>query len=294
MKGSEKSDVGMLLGEEELLNFLFPPSKQYSRATARLYLLADYGPLVDGALRGGYQRSHVLSDQELEEMIRQSEREDILRIYMGDKVLRPDEQEDVLSKVPLKLKEKLYPSKETKHLYAAKVLDMLQGLHKDENGNYKFDDIQKAVQKERLRRLEEARQMFPPTKHGKAHQSSKGILSLEPNKTSTLDIFRGQIRDQDVRAHFIYEVTPDYLQIFRHTSGMLSKHAYAIADYEEMSNPALTQNVRLLRAAKPVRMMQPRNCSHTDFQLYQVEGRADWDNTCCVAGTETGSRISKK
>mmetsp|Transcript_45804 Transcript_45804/g.118372 ORF Transcript_45804/g.118372 Transcript_45804/m.118372 type:complete len:163 (-) Transcript_45804:770-1258(-) len=159
MKGSEKSDVGMLLGEEELLNFLFPPSKQYSRATARLYLLADYGPLVDGALRGGYQRSHVLSDQELEEMIRQSEREDILRIYMGDKVLRPDEQEDVLSKVPLKLKEKLYPSKETKHLYAAKVLDMLQGLHKDENGNYKFDDIQKAVQKERLRRLEEARQV---------------------------------------------------------------------------------------------------------------------------------------
>jgi hypothetical protein len=47
------------------------------------------------SLRAGYKGMHVVTEQELGDMIRDMIREDILKVYVGDAVLTPAEQEEV-------------------------------------------------------------------------------------------------------------------------------------------------------------------------------------------------------
>jgi hypothetical protein len=100
-----------LVSEAELLEFLFPraPVRLYHAASAaRLFVFSRYGPLRDGALHGGrHDRRRPLSTSELELLMEEVIREDVLSAYVGDKQLAPDEQEEVLSKAR-HLRTKLY------------------------------------------------------------------------------------------------------------------------------------------------------------------------------------------
>ncbi len=89
----------------ELLQFLLPTGFFHSKSTARLYIFAECGPTLvkvrEGwmSLRAGYKGMHVVTEQELEDMIHEMIREDILRVYVGNAVLTPTEQEEVISQV---------------------------------------------------------------------------------------------------------------------------------------------------------------------------------------------------
>ena len=64
---------------QEVLEFCFPPGVEHPKAAARLFLLCEYGPLIDGWLWGGaYNARRKLSEYEIETMVAKLEREDII------------------------------------------------------------------------------------------------------------------------------------------------------------------------------------------------------------------------
>jgi hypothetical protein len=68
-----------LLRLQEVLDFCFPPGVEHPKAAARLFLLCEYGPLIDGWLWGGaYNARRKLSEYEIETMVTKLEREDII------------------------------------------------------------------------------------------------------------------------------------------------------------------------------------------------------------------------
>lgn len=86
--------------ETELLEFLFPtqPKRLFHPASAaRLFLFARHGPLVGGHIMGGrvgWRRA--LTPSELELMLDQVVREDLLAAFVGDRALSLAEEEEVL------------------------------------------------------------------------------------------------------------------------------------------------------------------------------------------------------
>ena len=60
-------------------------------------MFGNYGPLAeDGTLRGGRQGSRIVSHMELEAMIQEMQREDILQVYIGKQKLQREDQEEIL------------------------------------------------------------------------------------------------------------------------------------------------------------------------------------------------------
>ena len=80
LHGSEK------VSAEDLFSFLFPSGFFHCKSTARLYIFAEYGPQLvrvrEGwmSLRCGYKGQHIVTEQELADMIHEMIREDILRV----------------------------------------------------------------------------------------------------------------------------------------------------------------------------------------------------------------------
>lgn len=69
---------------DELYSFVFPPGQRHPRSTGRLILYALHGPLsVDGRLLGGRGVGRVLTDREINAMIADIEREDVLGVRSG-------------------------------------------------------------------------------------------------------------------------------------------------------------------------------------------------------------------
>ncbi len=70
----------------DLFQFLFPSGFFHSKSTARLYIFAEYGPVLvlvrDGwmSLRSGYKGQHIVTEQELADMIEDMIKEDVLRV----------------------------------------------------------------------------------------------------------------------------------------------------------------------------------------------------------------------
>jgi hypothetical protein len=54
-------NVTAAVDEEELFEFCFPPLVDHPKSTALLEILVQYGPLVDGRLRGAEESNHVRS-----------------------------------------------------------------------------------------------------------------------------------------------------------------------------------------------------------------------------------------
>lgn len=94
---------------DDLLNFVFPASKQHPMTAGRLFSFGLYGPLdSNGNLRSGFNGNRTVAEYELEEMCIQMEKEDILQIYLH----KPDdmgllstlEQEAITSQADAHLK----------------------------------------------------------------------------------------------------------------------------------------------------------------------------------------------
>mmetsp|Transcript_52132 Transcript_52132/g.122307 ORF Transcript_52132/g.122307 Transcript_52132/m.122307 type:complete len:292 (+) Transcript_52132:184-1059(+) len=215
---------------EELLQFLLPSGFFHSKSTARLYIFAEFGPVLvkvrEGwmSLRSGYKGQHVVTEQELEDMIVDMIREDILKVYVGDAVLKPTEQEEVISQADDKLKSiPNYTKEEIEELLAPALNRDLQ---------YDFHKLQHIVRRERQVQLKERKKMYPdvvgprlPKKAFKYYE--EGLQqSIRPKK----------FRDSE---------------IFMYTSKALSKNSFRVAEQEDKNNPALVVNSRFLREDPP-------------------------------------------
>ena len=155
----QKSATSDKVDPSELLQFLFPSGFYHSKSTARLYIFAEYGPTLvrvrDGwmSLRAGYKGQHIVTEQELSDMIDEMIREDVLKVYVGDAVLKPSEQEEILSQADDKLK--------TIPNYTKEEIEELLSPCLDSDGVYNFKKLQEIVHSERSEKLKERKKTFP-------------------------------------------------------------------------------------------------------------------------------------
>ena len=225
-KGSTHGEVGV--DPHDLLQFLLPTGFFHSKSTARLYIFAECGPALvkvrEGwmSLRGGYKGMHAVTEQELEDMIHEMIREDILRVYVGNAVLSPTEQEEVISQADPALKSiPNYTKEEFEELLAPALND---------EGLYDFHRLQKLIHEERAEKLEARRQMYPNVVNKKG-RLPKGAFQFydEPLQQS---IRPKKYRDSEQ---------------FMATAKSLSNNAFKIAEHEDQNNPGLVVNSRFLR-----------------------------------------------
>mmetsp|Transcript_44263 Transcript_44263/g.110851 ORF Transcript_44263/g.110851 Transcript_44263/m.110851 type:complete len:299 (+) Transcript_44263:45-941(+) len=212
---------------DDLFQFLFPPGFFHSKSTARLYIFAEFGPvLVESkggfmSMRSGYKGQHVLTDQELNDMIEEMIKEDILKVYVGDAVLKPSEQTEVIAQADDKLKS--IPNYTKEH-----IEDLLEHT-RDGEGNYNFHKMQKVIRKERYTKLAERKRMYPDV---------AGNVRLPPNAFGFYtEGVQQTIRPKKYRDNDIFIIT----------SKALSKNSFKIAETQDKNNPSIVINSRLLR-----------------------------------------------
>ena len=115
-----------------LLNFCFPTTDRHPLSTGRLSVFGNYGPLAeDGTLRGGRQGSRIVSHMELESMIEEMQREDILQVYIGKQKLQREAQEEILKQADEELKN-------MKPLTPPDVIKMFKNCPINEKGDYRY------------------------------------------------------------------------------------------------------------------------------------------------------------
>jgi hypothetical protein len=180
--------------------FCFPPGEMYPRSTGRLIVFALYGPFnEEGNLTCGFRGSHVLSSVELESMIDDIDQEDIVSVYVvrdtvfscgrttdfevivdfewqPSKGLSTYEKQEVLRSSGA-------AAKRLPTMSRAQVSAFLAKLPTDASGTISFHDLQEyvgalvcggafvseincvccrsAVQKQREKRLQEMKRMYP-------------------------------------------------------------------------------------------------------------------------------------
>jgi len=260
---------------EQLLKFLFPPSVQHPLSTGRLFVFALYGPLDrDSKLRAGHMGNHIVTARELDTMSDTLAREDILSVYAGAG-LAPEEEEEILAQADGAMK--FIPQ------YTVPEIErLLKLVPRDEDGLMSFHDMQGAVSKARakhVKRLKAA--MIALTKSKNKHAQTapveeKDRLADQVGKAGKKPIAKVS---KLVAPPTMFEAdlgvseTENAVVISR----ALAKHSFKICQVETGNNPALTQNVRLLR---------------DDFK-YKGEQEV-WDNNCCLKGKNRGTHVKNR
>ena len=151
--------------EAELISFLFPEGLQHPSSASRLFLFARYGPLVHGQIVGGsYKRHRALTKQELNDLIEQDEREELLALFLDPSVknsLTPEEAAGVIGETRAlpHVKDALFNF--TKHEVRAflKALRLREGL--DEGAPLPFGVLSEAIEHEHEHRIEVLRHETP-------------------------------------------------------------------------------------------------------------------------------------
>lgn len=96
----------------DVLDFCFPEGVEHPKAATRLFLLCEVGPLRDGWLWGGaYNARRKLSEYEIETMVTDLEREDIVTAVMPEKKgassalpPTPEQVNEILAGIPEAMK----------------------------------------------------------------------------------------------------------------------------------------------------------------------------------------------
>jgi hypothetical protein len=212
---------------DDLFQFLFPTGFFHSKSTARLYVFVEYGPCLvkvrEGwmSLRSGYKGQHVVTEQELSDMIDEMIKEDILRVYVGDAVLKPSEQEEVIAQADNNLK--TIPNYSKEHIEDLLIPAL------DKEGRYNFHKMQKIVRKERYQKLGERKKMYPDV---------VSTVTLPPRAFGFYtEGLQKTIRPKKYRDNDIFIIT----------SKALSKNSFKICEPEAKNDPNLVVNSRLLR-----------------------------------------------
>lgn len=173
------------------------------------------------SLRSGYKGQHVVTEQELTDMIEEMVKEDILRVYVGDAVLKPSEQEEVIAQADNNLKS--IPNYSKEH-----IEDLLLPAM-DKEGGYNFHKMQAIIRKERYIKLAERKKMYPDVVSN---------VRLPPKAFSFYtEGLQKTMRPRKYRDNDIFIIT----------SKALSKNSYKIGEPEDKNNPGLVVNSRLLR-----------------------------------------------
>ncbi|DBA00207.1 TPA: hypothetical protein N0F65_007832 [Lagenidium giganteum] len=215
---------------EDLMNFLFPPHMQHSNSVGRLFVFALYGPLDHKArLRSGEKGLHVVTDQELNTMSTRIEREDILAVYRLCS-LTQEEEEEVIRQVDRHLKS--FPRYTKRDIEA-----LFQPLPRDAQGCMSFHDMQRAIIKERLRRVVCMKDDVHPSLAPPVQNKYKAAMK---RLTKTKD-------EVVPPSMFLKDCGLNGAENATLVSRLLSNYSFQICHLDDGNSPSLTQNVRLLR-----------------------------------------------
>lgn len=275
---------------EEILTFIFPTELQHPLAASRLFIYSEYGPLVNGELRSGPARRHILSVWELDCMCMQCEREDVIQIYLSRKrdfgILTSEEHESIIQQADNALKK----AKGKGMLPALKkddIILMFKHLQRNEDGLLSFHEIQKEVATFREHRIKEYKLMYPSiaakpepfafeTKCGaltKRHQKRSARVSTSVAPATMFLHMKGQTNSE------VLDTTNKYL----------NKFASKITDLDNQGGEGVTANVRLLRDVEPSTKLYEPKPRKKDGKTIKI---SKWDTECNMRGTGLGSMVN--
>jgi nucleoside diphosphate kinase len=248
---------------DAILNFCFPEGEWHPASTGRLAVLGSYGPLAsDGNLRCGIQGDHIVSDVELKAMIEEMQREDILRVYIGNERLQREEQEEILIQADEELQK--VPQKTPEQ-----IRNMFKRLKTNAKGDYSFHDLQRVIMKERDKRVKNL--MYMPCDRAnlrlvkllkKALKAEReGTVKKKKKWKASLPAPTPKVADQDA---------------YRVNAIMLNRNTFRITEVNRGNIAGLTTNVKLL--------LPNRNTA---------KGSSNWNTTCCLSKTNKSHYVNK-
>ena len=252
-----------------ILNFCFPPGEWHPASTGRLAVFGNYGPLAsDGNLRCGIRGDHIVSKVELKAMIEEMQREDILKVYIGDQKLQREDQEEILIQADEELHK--VPQKTPEE-----IRNMFAHLKTNKKGEYSFHDLQRVILKERIKRVKKLMTMPCDRKNLllvkllrkalKAEREGKVALKKKKWKAKKPAPIE-KVADQDA---------------YRVNAIMLNRNTYRITEVNRGNIAGLTTNVKLL--------LPTRSNPFTSNR----KGGANWDTTACLSKTNKAHYVKK-
>jgi len=217
---------------KDLLAFLFPQEAQHPWSTGRLLVYGEYGPLDDhGYLRGGIRGEYIIRKSEIREMVRQIDRTDLSYIYVGNAVLSPDEQREILAQVDPRLVR-------DKQISVGGVQALFENLDRDQNGLLYFHQVQQVIFTFRRERIKRWKRTSANTA-SRDLKKSKSEIEIGKKHSKAIQV-AGKI---GLRIPF----KVDDRDQFQMTSKLLNRHSFEICNMEDKNSPSLVQNVQILK-----------------------------------------------
>lgn len=216
---------------KSLLAFLFPSHLSNPESTGRLDLFAYYGPCDEnGQLHGGWNGHHIHTDLEIRQMVTELNREQLYSL-----VARPRETVETMINEIL--------PKAVHHCYTEKEIHrMFRCISPDDDGFYKFFDMQKVILADQRRRL------LTLIKGGEISKTTRRPIPFQtlPGKILTEITTRKKLRPNE--------------EIISRGKKMQNCTLIAPLEQQNLSN-ALTANVSLLRPFGDVDDRWDRYCA---------------------------------
>lgn len=207
-------------------HYLFPSHITHPDALGRLFVFGMYGPLdAHYRLTAGRIGHHVVSDREIQVMIRQIHCEDVYKVYDLHN-LSPEELQEVQGQLE---KTVSFEPKYTKEM----TLKLFQLCQRDENGTLGFEEMQSVIMSERVKRVLRL----------KTHLT----FSSSPSKMSGKWPQRTERSEKCLQKLLDKSKGLSDAQIASLVSQLLSKRSHEICHLEDGNAASLTQNVKLLR-----------------------------------------------
>ena len=249
---------------EALIEFVFPPSLQHALSTGRLIAFGKFGPLTpDAKLRCGFRGSHVVQPHELNQMCRQFEREDILRIYLhkgqSPFSLSEEHAQDILAQADSHLKVAKGKA-QMPQITQEEVRALFAELPMDEDGLICFHQAQDRIARYREEVIKRNKVIFPAVAAATTTQKQRGqqqgsTMATSARRTMLAKTTRGAVAKKKVWAPdvapatmFQYDKGLNNTEIAVRTTKLLTTRACAIADPADGNQASsLTSNVGLLR-----------------------------------------------
>lgn len=274
-----------------LLRFLFPDGQQHPRSTGRLFVFGSYGPLdKGGSLRGGKFGTHRVSEPELKAMVDEIFGDDVAAVYTeeGAEILSNSHRQEILMKAPPMVKDFL-----SRNFSKSEVLLLCKDLPRDDVGGLSFHDLQAKILALRASRIEKCKLM---TRKEEPKVEKRNKKRKESGKKW------GEIEK-------IHDT-----EGFKIMNRLLHRNAYQITSVGDPGNPAIVQNVRILRERyvcfklklKHLFLYQNLYVNKTfEIKIFLtihegLEMEESWDQDCCGRSNTmqtlypfTNERISK-
>ena len=254
----------------DLLLFVFPSTLQNPLSTARLILLALYGPLHDGNLMGGKGGLRVVTDMELNEMCLQIEKEDVLAVFVKQSSnLSETEQQFILQQADFQAFKLPKGAARLPQLteYDVELL-FRHKIFADEYGNecIHFHDVQKIASDYRSKRI---------LKLKKKENLKTSSRPLPPLQDTTLTLSQS----------FKHSSENNKIRVLQKNNKLYSLLDVVPAGACPPSNESLSANLKLLRSNARDDILSFQT---TDFGGIRRKEES-WNETCFIKQSGHGS-----